>query len=133
MLREKKNSGRIDRKIILVGFLWILQSIGRIFFAVLGTPMGMGQFLDVPISHLTSLTLFIMFLSLGVFGLIAAFSLLTRRKWGFWSTMLVSIATISFDLWGLTIQPSAAIGFITPIISILVLYPKKSRRLSTIK
>jgi len=127
-LREKKNSERIGGRIILVGFLWLLQSIGRIFFAILGTPTGMGQFLNTPIPNLISLILFIMFLSLGVFGLITAFGLLTRRKWGFWSTMLVSISTILFDLWGLTVQSSAALGFIIPVISILTLYPKKNHK-----
>lgn len=131
MLHEKKE--KIDRKIIFVGFLWILQSAGRIFFAMFGTPGGMGQFLDVPISYLTSLILFIIFLSLGVSGLIAAFGLLRRRKWGFWSIMLISIATISFDIWGLTIQSSAAFGFIIPIISILTLYPKKLQLLTAMR
>ncbi|MEM2939565.1 MAG: hypothetical protein QXU95_04760 [Candidatus Bathyarchaeia archaeon] len=121
------------KKIIFVGFLWILQSVGRIFFAALGTPGGMGQFLDAPISYTISLTLFIMFLSLGVFGFIAAFGLLMGRKWGFWITILVSVATIAFDLWGLTIQSSAAIGFVIPLISILTLYSKKSQLLATMR
>jgi uncharacterized membrane protein (DUF2068 family) len=85
----------------------------------------MGHFLDIPIPYTTSLVLFIMFLSLGILGLVAAFGLLTRRKWGFWSIMLVSIATIAFDIWGLTIQATAAIGFIVPVISIITLYPRK--------
>lgn len=134
MLRERKeNSGKIIKKIIFVGFLWILQSIGRIFFALIGTPGGMGQFLDVPVSYTTSLILFIMFLSLGVFGLITTFGLLTRRRWGFWGTMAISIATIAFDLWGLTIQSSAAIGFVIPVTSILTLYPKRSQLLATMR
>jgi len=116
MVREK-----VSRMAIFVGFLWVLQSAGRIAFAAIGSPLGMGQFLDVPISSATSIVLFVMFLLLGVFGLIAAFGLLTRRKWGFWSIMLVSVATIAFDTWGLAIQSTAAIGFIIPIISILTL------------
>ncbi|MEM2273640.1 MAG: hypothetical protein QXX56_05450 [Candidatus Bathyarchaeia archaeon] len=47
--------------------------------------------------------------------------------------MLISIATISFDLWGLTIQSSAAIGLITPIISILALYLKKTQLLAAMR
>jgi len=39
--------------------------------------------------------------------------------------MLVSIATIAFDIWGLTIQATAAIGFIVPVISIITLYLRK--------
>jgi hypothetical protein len=119
--------------VVFVGFLWVLQSVGRIAFAAIGSPLGMGQFLDAPISDATSIVLFVMFLFLGVFGLIAAFGLLTRRKWGFWSTMLVSVATIAFDIWGLTIQSTAAIGFIIPVISILTLLSKKSKLLADMR
>jgi len=89
--------------------------------------------LVAPVSYATSAVLFVMFLFLGVFGLIAVSGLLTRRKWGFWSILLVSITTIAFDAWGLTIQSTAAIGFIIPVISILILYPKKSKLLATMK
>jgi hypothetical protein len=128
MVREK-----VSRMAAFVGFLWVLQSVGRVAFAVVGTPAGMGQFLDVPISSATSIVLFVMFLFLGVFGLIAAFGLLTRRKWGFWSIMLISVATIAFDIWWLTIQSTAIIGFIVPAISILTLYPEKSKLLATMR
>jgi|YelNatPaOPRAMG01_1025707.scaffolds.fasta_scaffold05400_2 hypothetical protein len=131
MAHEKvKSSGKV---VVFVGLSWIVQSIGRLSFAALGGPVGMGKFLDNPVSYATSAMLFIMFLFLGVFGLIAVFGLLTRRKWGFWSILLVSIATIAFDIWGLTIQSTAAIGFIVPVISILTLYPKKSQLLATMK
>jgi hypothetical protein len=128
MAGEKRAKGTV-----FVGFLWIIQSFGRLSFAVLGTPTGMRQFLDVPISDITSLVLFIMFLLLGALGFIAAFGLLARRKWGFWGTIFVSAATIIFDIWGLTIQFTAAIGLIVPLISILYLYPKKSQRLATMR
>jgi hypothetical protein len=39
-----------------------------------------------------------MFLFLGVFGLIVALFLLIKQKWGFLSIMLVSIATIAFEI-----------------------------------
>jgi hypothetical protein len=113
MAHEKvKSSGKV---VVFVGLSWIVQSIGRLSFAALGGPVGMGKFLDNPVSYATSAMLFIMFLFLGVFGLIAVFGLLTRRKWG------------------LTIQSTAAIGFIVPVISILTLYPKKSQLLATMK
>ena len=129
MAGEKRAKGTF-----FVGFLWIIQSFGRLSFAVLGTPTGMRQFLDVPISDNTSLVLFIMFLLLGVLGFIAAFGLLARRKWGFWDTIFVSAAaTIIFDIWGLTIQFTAAIGLIVPLMSILYLYSKKSQMLATMR
>jgi hypothetical protein len=116
----------------LLCILWLIQSLGRLSFAILGKPEGMGQFLDVPISYAISLVIFVMFLLLGICGLIAAFGLWRRRKWGFWSTIAVSVATIAFDVWGITIQCTAALGFIVPTISILYLYPKKSKLLKTI-
>jgi hypothetical protein len=116
----------------LLCILWLIQSLGRLFFATMGKPEGMGQFLDVPISYATSLVMFVMFLLLGMFGLIAAFGLWRRRKWGFWSTIPVSVATIAFDIWGITIQYTAALGFIVPTISILHLYPKKSKLLKAV-
>lgn len=114
---------------LLICMLWLLQSLGRLFFAILGTPGGMGQFLDVPISYETSMVMFVMFLLLGICGLIAAFGLWRRRKWGFWSILLVSIVTIAFDIWGFTIQYTAALGFVVPIISLLYLCLKKSKLL----
>ncbi|MEM3578785.1 MAG: hypothetical protein QXL54_00985 [Candidatus Bathyarchaeia archaeon] len=116
-----------DKIALFVSFLWIVQSVGRLCFAAVGTPEGMGQFLDTPISSTTSATLFAMFLLLGVLGLIAALGLLAGQKWGFWSAMLTSFATIAFDIWGLTIQFTAAIGLIVPTISIIVLYERKRK------
>ncbi|MGQ9507291.1 MAG: DUF2127 domain-containing protein [Candidatus Bathycorpusculaceae bacterium] len=130
MAKEKIGTSETrDRGILFSCILWLLQSLGRLFFAVLGTPGGMGQFLDAPISYATSLVMFIMFLSLGIMGLIAAFGLWRRQRWGFWATILVSITTIVFDIWGLTIQYTAALGFGVPIISTLYLYLRKSELL----
>ncbi|MGB9676597.1 MAG: hypothetical protein ACPL0C_05365 [Candidatus Bathyarchaeales archaeon] len=116
-----------SKGIILICFLWLIQSIGRLSFASVGKPEGMGQFLDVPISYETSLVMFVMFLFLGICGLITAFGLLAKPKLGFWTTIFASIATIAFDLWGLTIQYTATLGFVVPVISLIYLYPKRSK------
>ncbi|MEM3581221.1 MAG: hypothetical protein QXH40_00755 [Candidatus Bathyarchaeia archaeon] len=122
-----------SKMVVFVVFLWIIQSVGRLCFAVVGTPGGMGQFLDTPISNEVSVILFMMFMFLGVLGLVAAFGLLAERRWGFWSTVLASVATIAFDIWGLTIQLTAAIGLIVPIISMGILYFKKEQVLAAPK
>ncbi|MEM3459151.1 MAG: hypothetical protein QXN36_00980 [Candidatus Bathyarchaeia archaeon] len=132
MGKEKVEGSRLPtRGTIMVSALWLLQSIGRLYFAFAGMPEGMGKFLDVPISPTTSQILFVMFLFLGICGLIAAFGLLAKQKWGFWAIIMVSIATIAFDIWGLTIQYTAAIGLIVPAISIVYLYLKKSQMLTS--
>ena len=127
---EVKSSRKKPGGVILVAFLWLLQSVGRLSFAILGMPGGMGRFLDVPISYATSLVMFVMFVFLGVFGLVATFVLWRNQKWGFWGIFLVSVVTIGFDIWGLTIQYSAAIGFIVPVISMLYLYFRRSQMLA---
>jgi len=119
-----------SRGVIFICILWLIQSIGRLSFATIGKPEGMGQFLDVPISYETSLVMFTMFLFLGICGFIATFGLLAKLKWGFWTMIFASIATIAFDLWGLTIQYTAALGFVVPAISIIYLYPRKSKLLA---
>ncbi|MEM1552213.1 MAG: hypothetical protein QXH03_06060 [Candidatus Bathyarchaeia archaeon] len=124
---------RRGKAVIFASLLWVVQSVGRLCFAAVGTSEGMGQFLDKPISYETSVTLFTMFLFLGILGLIAAFGLLVGRKWSFWIMMLASFATIAFDIWGLTIQFTAAIGLIVPIISMGILYFKKEQVLAAAK
>ncbi|MEM3694941.1 MAG: hypothetical protein QXJ11_03165 [Candidatus Bathyarchaeia archaeon] len=114
-----------SKGILFICVLWLLQSVGRLLFAFLGRPEGMGQFLDVPITYATSLVIFVMFVFLGICGFIAAFGLLMRRKWGFWGTIFASVATIAFDLWGLTIQYTAALGFVVPAISLIYLCSRK--------
>jgi hypothetical protein len=54
-----KKSGKVTKEIIFVSFLWFLQSIGRLSFAILGGPAGMRKFLDVSISYTISLLYFL--------------------------------------------------------------------------
>lgn len=115
-----------EKSLILVVFLNVLQSVGRLLFAFLGMSGGIDQFLDVPVSYTTSLILHVMFFFLGISGLFAAYGLWKRQKWGFWGIIFVSAATIIFDVWGITIQITAALGFIVPILSIGYLYLKRS-------
>lgn len=119
-----------DKGTLLICVLWLIQSIGRLSFAIIGKPEGMGQFLDAPIPYETSMIMFVMFMFLGICGIIASFSLLTRQKWGFWITVFASVATIAFDIWGLTIQYTAALGFVVPAISLIYLYSRKSKILA---
>lgn len=122
-----------EKWVFLTGFLWLVQSVGRLYFAILGMPEGMSRFLDVPISYETSLVIFVMFLLLGVLGLVAVVGLFGKRRWGLRATLLVSVATIVFDTWGLTVQFTAAIGFIVPVISIIFLYWKRAQLFGIMK
>jgi hypothetical protein len=131
MANEKiQSSGTPTKSIIFVALLWILQSVGRFVFGYLGTitPEGL---LDVEVAQVTIQIINMMFFLLGIFGFIAVVGLLLMRKWGFWATVLVSVSTIIFDIWGVTIQFTAAMGFVVPVISLLMLSAKKTRLLKT--
>ena len=126
---ENRSSGTRTKGVILVAFLWILNSALRLVFGYMsatGVPL-----LDVEVSTITLQTINVMFFLLGIVGFIATFGFLRMKRWGFWGIILVCFATIIFDIWGLTIQYTAAIGFIVPAISILYLYSKKSQLLAT--
>ncbi|MEM2320174.1 MAG: hypothetical protein QXQ63_05480 [Candidatus Bathyarchaeia archaeon] len=111
---------------MLVAFLWALQSVGRFIFGYLSaiTPGGL---LDVEVAPVVIQTINVMFFVLGIFGFIAVAGLLLMRKWGLWATVLVSFLTILFDIWGVTIQFTAAMGFVVPVISLLILLIKRSQ------
>ncbi len=134
MVNEKiRSSGKKPTKnILFVALLWILQSIGRFVFGYLSviTPGGL---LDVEVAQVTIQTINTMFFVLGILGFIAAVGLLLMRKWGFWATILVSVSTIVFDIWGVTIQFTAAMGFVVPVISLLILLAKRTQLQESMK
>ncbi|RLF98730.1 hypothetical protein DRN58_06390 [Thermococci archaeon] len=110
--------------LVFVVLLNFLQSFGRLSFAILGIRGGIDQFLDAPVSDTTSLILHVMFLFLGASGLVATYGLWKKQKWGFWAVIFVSVTTIIFDIWGITIQTTAAMGFVVPVLSICHFYLK---------
>lgn len=96
-------------------------------------PLNRGGLLDVEVSLITIQTINTMFFLLGILGFIAVFGLLLMRKWGFWATVFVSVLTILFDIWGVTIQFTVAMGFVVPLISLLMLFAKKSQLQESMK
>ncbi len=78
--------------------------------------------LDVELTGSTMQLLNVMFLLIGVAGLITAFGIYRMKRWGYWGTILVSVVTIIFDIWGLTIQFTAAMGLVIPVAFIAYLY-----------
>lgn len=130
--KEIHSSGKPPRSTIFVALLWVLQSAGRIVLGYLSiiTPGGL---LDVEVAQITLQTINTMFFLLGILGFIAVVGLLMMRRWGFWATVFVSVSTILFDTWGVTIQFSAAMGFVVPVISLLILLAKKSQLQESMK
>lgn len=116
---EIKSSEVRMRGIVIVTILSVLQSIFRFVFFYLG--MTGAALLEVEIASSTQQIIMIIFLLIGVSGLITAFGLYQMRNGGYWGTVLLSAFIIIFDIWGLTIQQTAAMGFILPVISLLIL------------
>jgi len=110
------------RVILSASALSGLQSILRIYFAYLGFTGGINEFLTTPISQGTLQFINYIFSILGIAGMVATLGLLMEREWGLWCAILVSVFTVFFDVWGLTIQYTAAIGFVIPILIMILLY-----------
>ncbi|MBU7032272.1 MAG: DUF2127 domain-containing protein [Theionarchaea archaeon] len=125
---EKKRSPDLTatKGYVLVVGLNFLQSIGRLLFALMGLNGGIDQFLDVPVSTTTAQVLHVMFFFLGIMGFVAASGFWRKKMWGFWMILLISVITIAFDIWGFTIQETAALGFIVPVISLVYLIFRRS-------
>ena len=100
----------------------LANGLFRLYFAYLGTTPAIKEFLSVTVSDSTMNVINIMFLTLGLGGIIASTGLWRKTDWAPKALMIVSIFTILFDIWGFTIQSSAALGFIVPFVTLLMLY-----------
>ena len=109
------------KDILLIGAN-TLNGLFRLYFAYLGTTPAIKEFLTAPVSDGTMNIINIMFLVLGLGGLVASLGLWRGTEWAPKALILVSVATILFDVWGYTIQSSAALGLIFPIVSLFMLY-----------
>ncbi|MBY8998650.1 MAG: hypothetical protein KGD60_13050 [Candidatus Thorarchaeota archaeon] len=115
-----------ERIFHIVLLLWILNAATRIVFGVM--TITEGSLLDVAVPLAVEQTLTVMFLTLGVLGFIAVPGLAMQKDWGVQMTVAVSLATIGFDVWALTIQFTAALGFIVPAVMLVYLAMRQSRK-----
>lgn len=124
-----KRIGSGKRVIVTASALSGLQSILRLYFSYLGFTGGIDKFLTSPISQGTLLFINSIFLILGIAGIVATIGLLMERKWGLWCAILVSVSTVVFDVWGLRIQSTAVMGFVMPVLTMILLYKGRRARI----
>lgn len=113
------------RSITLVSLLSALQSLFRLVFLYLS--MTGAELLEVEIANSTQQMINALFLMIGVVGLVTAYGLYLMRSWGYWGTILLSLLIVVFDVWGLTIQYTATLGLILPIIFVIYLLGRRSK------
>ena len=117
------------RGVTLVAALSVLQSLFRLVFYYMGVTGA--ELLDVEVAGSAMRLINAMFLLIGVAGVISAFGIYRMKRWGYWGTILLSVATIIFDVWGLTIQLTAAMGLVLPAAFIVYLYLRRGLFLSS--
>ena len=98
----------------------VLQSVLRFFF--MGLALTGAELLEVEISSGLQLFINVMFFVIGIGGLLTVVGLWQMQPWGFGGTIIISVITIVFDIWALTIQATAAMGLILPVIFIVYLF-----------
>jgi len=121
-LGDMKRIGSGRRTIVIASALSGLQSVLRLYFSYLGFTGGIGEFLTAPVSQGTLQFINSIFLVLGIAGFVATLGLLMERRWGLWCALLVLVSTVVFDVWGLKIQSTAAMGVVMPVLSLILLY-----------
>jgi uncharacterized membrane protein len=117
---------------IIVAFLALVQGALRTYFGLAGAgALGVAArdqvmaLIDTPVSN-EMLMIAAPFLLLGVLGLAATVGLGARQRWAVPATLMVSAATIIYDLWAVaTVQSSALIGLVVPVITIAFLVLRK--------
>lgn len=116
----------------LVVLLSLIQGALRTYFGIAGAGVlgttakdQVMSLIETPVSN-EMLMIAAPFLLLGVFGLAATAGLVMRKPIGIYSTVIVSVATILYDVYAvLAIQPSAVIGLVVPVICIVYLAVRK--------
>jgi len=108
--------------IIIVCLLAVLQGVVRIVLPIMLCTSG-GAELENPVSDEVMSFINAMFFALGGMGFFTAFGLWNGKRWGYLGTIVLSAATIVFDLWAIiTVQWSAAMGLVLPTLFIAYLY-----------
>jgi hypothetical protein len=118
--------GNRRKGLVAVGVLGLIQSAMR--FGILGVVLQNGwPATDHSVSSEMALFIDVMFLFLGIAGVVLTYGLLTGKRWGYNGTIGISAFTIVFDVWAIiAVQPTALLGLVLPAVFIVYLVVKKN-------
>jgi len=69
----------------------------------------------------------VMFLFLGLSGVVLTYGLLIGKRWGYAGTIGISAFTIVFDVWAMiAVQPTALLGLVLPAVFIVYLVMRRN-------
>ncbi|MHA2142085.1 MAG: hypothetical protein ACXADC_08000 [Candidatus Thorarchaeota archaeon] len=124
---QEKQKRRIFGRSFLFIVLFIIWAGNAVLRLLFGYMAASGvQLLDISVAQSTLNALVIIFLFLGASGVVVAFGLWQMKRWGLLGTIVVALGTIVFDIWGMTIQYTAAMGFVVP--TLVLIYLVMNRR-----
>ena len=114
------------KAIVIVCVLAIIQCALRFAFPLVISLIGV-QALEDPVSSDIMDLILIAFVAIGAVGLVTTYGLWKMRRWGLIGTILLSAATIVFDVWAIIyVQATAAMGIVLPAVFIVyLLYVRK--------
>ncbi|HEY3420140.1 MAG TPA: hypothetical protein VGK23_06265 [Methanomassiliicoccales archaeon] len=108
--------------LLAVCVLALVQSALR--FGILGVVLQNGwPATEHAVSSDVELFINVMFLLLGIGGIVLTYGLFEGRRWGYIGTIGISAITIVFDVWAIfAVQPTALLGIILPVVFIGYLF-----------
>jgi len=102
------------RWLILVTLLILVQSVMRLAL----TQVDSSQLVDMQMTEFQAGFVQVMLYALGIGGIAFAYPFLKGTRVGMYGILGVNLATIAFDIWGMTIQWTAVMGMIVPLVAI---------------
>jgi uncharacterized membrane protein (DUF2068 family) len=112
--------------LIAICILALLQSILRFAFPAMILQTGFAE-TEKAISTDVQAFILVMFVVIGIAGLITAYGLFKGNRWGYTGTIALSLATIVFDVWGIAaVQVTAMLGLVLPVVFIIYLIANRA-------
>ncbi len=116
----------MKRGMMMVCALALIQSVLRFAFpaSILQTGFPVTERIVSPDMQAMILAAFVL---IGIVGVITTYGLWTGARWGYTSTITLSLVTIVFDVWAVAaVQATALMGLVLPALFIVYLVANRS-------